>query len=181
MKYEIFCFHFYEYNMARRRRWKKIAGGSRSRNIGASQGGYSVNQPSVTAVSLLLPLGARGKSYSNEIWQFFRKFRNSKNELTQFTNRRKPAWAHRRQPECLFSFGQYGFSVLKCIYCNADSSNLFVERPSPLLLRDLFFAPEPRELIVGNFVFDPGAPEPWLLLLSLLFVVSKKETTRKNK
>ena len=26
-----------------------------------------MNQPSVTAVSLLLPLGARGKSYSNEI------------------------------------------------------------------------------------------------------------------
>ena len=69
---------------------------------------------------------------------------------------------------------------LLCCTCNADSSNLFVERPSPLLLRDLFFAPEPRELIVGNFVFDPGAPEPWLLLLSLLFVVSKKEKTKKQ-
>ena len=56
--------------------------------------------------------------------------------------------------------------------CNADSSNLFVERPSPRLLRDLFFALEPRELLVGSFVFDPpGAPEPWLLLLLLLVLL----------
>ena len=128
MRFFVFIFM----NMARRRRWKKIAGGSRSRNIGASQGGYSVNQPSVTAVSLLLPLGARGKSYSNEIWQFSRKFCNSKNELTQFSNRRKPEWAHRRQPECLFSFGQNGFSVLKCIYCVV----LAMQIPAICLLRD---------------------------------------------
>ena len=39
-----------------------------------------------------------------------------------------------------------------------------------------FCAPEPRELIVGNFVFDPHwAPEPLLLLLLLLVFFPKRK------
>ena len=53
-------------------------------------------------------------------------------------------------------------------------------------MRDLFFAPEPRELIVGNFVFDP----PWgtramvVVVVVVVIVIrffSKKKKTKKNK